>query len=98
MVRQPACDIAGARRAFRGADAKNCQGVQLLRDNNGCLAGYLVEHEYLGSETVDVRVGQGYEIDRPSQLYLRAARDGDAIDVNVGGKVRVVADGTLRLE
>ena len=28
----------------------------------GCLAGYLVEHGYLGAKPVDVRVEQGYEI------------------------------------
>jgi len=39
---------------------------------NGCLAGYLVEHRYFGTDSIDVRVEQGYEIDRPSLLYLQA--------------------------
>jgi trans-2,3-dihydro-3-hydroxyanthranilate isomerase len=61
----------------------------------GCLAAYLLEHGYLGTDFVDVRVEQGYEIDRPSLLYLRAERDGDEIIVNVGGKVQMVARGEL---
>jgi trans-2,3-dihydro-3-hydroxyanthranilate isomerase len=61
----------------------------------GCLAAYLLEHSYLGTDTVDVRVEQGYEIDRPSLLYLQAARDKDEMRVDVGGKVQMVARGVL---
>lgn len=60
---------------------------------NGCLAAYLVAHQYFGSSSVDVRVGQGYEIARPSQLYLRATRSGETWEINVGGKVGLVAEG-----
>ena len=61
----------------------------------GCLAAYLLEHSYLGPDPVDARVEQGYEIGRPSLLYLQAARDGDEIRVDVGGKVQMVARGEL---
>ncbi len=61
----------------------------------GCLAGYLVEHRYFGTDSVEVRVEQGYEIGRPSLLYLRAGREGDTINVSVGGKVQMVARGEL---
>ncbi len=61
----------------------------------GCLAGYLVEHRYFGADAVDVRVEQGYEIQRPSLLYLRAEREGGGINVSVGGKVQLVARGEL---
>ena len=61
----------------------------------GCLAGYLVEHRYFGTDSVEVRVEQGYEIQRPSLLYLQAKRDGDEIRVSVGGKVQMVARGEL---
>lgn len=61
----------------------------------GCLAAYLLEHSYLGTDPVDVRVEQGYEIGRPSLLYLRAIRDRDEIKVDVGGKVQMVARGEL---
>jgi len=61
----------------------------------GCLAAYLLEYSYLGTDAVDVRVEQGYEIGRPSLLYLQAERDGEKIIVNVGGKVQMVARGEL---
>ena len=61
----------------------------------GCLAGYLVEHRYFGADAVEMRVEQGYEIGRPSLLYLRAEREGEAINISVGGKVQLVARGEL---
>jgi len=61
----------------------------------GCLAGYLVEHRYFGADAVEVRVEQGYEIGRPSLLYLRAERADNEINVSVGGKVQMVAKGEL---
>ena len=61
----------------------------------GCLAGYLVEHRYLGADSIDVRVEQGYEIRRPSLLYLRAAKEEEQTNVDVGGKVQMVARGEL---
>jgi trans-2,3-dihydro-3-hydroxyanthranilate isomerase len=61
----------------------------------GCLAGYLVEHRLFGADAVKVRVEQGYEIHRPSLLYLQAEREGETINVFVGGKVQVVARGEL---
>jgi trans-2,3-dihydro-3-hydroxyanthranilate isomerase len=61
----------------------------------GCLAAYLLEHNYLGTDPVDVRVEQGHEIGRPSLLYLQAAKDVDEIRVDVGGKVQMVARGEL---
>jgi trans-2,3-dihydro-3-hydroxyanthranilate isomerase len=62
---------------------------------NGCFAGYLAQHSYLGEAPVDVRVEQGYEIGRPSLLWLKAQQVGEAIEVQVGGKVVLVAKGEL---
>jgi trans-2,3-dihydro-3-hydroxyanthranilate isomerase len=62
---------------------------------NGCLAGYLVKHIYFNSESIDVRVEQGAEVNRPSILYLKAKRKENEIEVNVGGKVAYVAKGHL---
>jgi trans-2,3-dihydro-3-hydroxyanthranilate isomerase len=61
----------------------------------GCLAGYLVKTGYLGTDTIDLRAEQGYEIGRPSLLYLRAEQKEGKIDVRVGGKVVMVAEGKL---
>jgi len=62
---------------------------------NGCLAGYLVRHNYYGSDHINIRVEQGYEIQRPSLLFLEAERNGEKIDVYVGGNVVEIANGIL---
>jgi trans-2,3-dihydro-3-hydroxyanthranilate isomerase len=62
---------------------------------NGCLAGWLVKNRYFKSDSIDIKVEQGYEIDRPSLLYLKASEEDGKIDVNVGGKVIMVAKGEL---
>ena len=60
---------------------------------NGCLAAYLIKTKYFGSDIIDIRVEQGYEIDRKSLLLLRAKRTSNGIEVNVGGRVKPVATG-----
>jgi len=60
---------------------------------NGCLAGYLTKYRYFGDDKVNVRVEQGYEIGRPSLLYLRAEDTDGNIEIHVGGKVVMVAKG-----
>jgi trans-2,3-dihydro-3-hydroxyanthranilate isomerase len=62
---------------------------------NGCLAGYLVKHRYFGCGAVDIRSEQGYEIDRPSLLFLKAEQAGEGIRISVGGRSIVVAEGNF---
>jgi trans-2,3-dihydro-3-hydroxyanthranilate isomerase len=62
---------------------------------NGCLAGYLVKHRYFGQDRIDIRVEQGYEIGRPSLLYLQAMKKRSTIEIHVGGNVIEVAKGAL---
>jgi trans-2,3-dihydro-3-hydroxyanthranilate isomerase len=62
---------------------------------NGCLAAYLVKHRYFGIYQIDLKVEQGYEIGRPSLLYLRAEKKEQEISVYVGGKVKMIAHGKL---
>jgi trans-2,3-dihydro-3-hydroxyanthranilate isomerase len=62
---------------------------------NGDLAGYIVHHMYLGKKEIDIKVGQGYEIGRPSLLMLKARKLDDSIEVEVGGGVVMVAKGEL---
>jgi len=62
---------------------------------NGCLAAYLVKHRYFGENQINIRVEQGYEIGRPSLLLLKAQDKKQKIDVNVGGKVIMIAKGKL---
>jgi len=60
---------------------------------NGCLGGYLVKHRYFGNDYIDIRVEQGYEIGRPSLLFLKAEKKEGKIDVLVGGKAIMIAKG-----
>ncbi len=60
---------------------------------NGCLAGYLVKYRYFGKDWINIRVEQGYEIGRPSLLFLKAEDKKRKIDVFVGGKVIIIAKG-----
>ena len=60
---------------------------------NGCLAAYMVKNSYGGSPSVEAKIGQGYEIGRPSTLYLKADSTDREIIVNVGGKISEVASG-----
>lgn len=62
---------------------------------NGCLAGYLSHHRYFGTDEVNVRVEQGYEIRRHSLLLLKAENREGKTRVHVGGKVILVASGKL---
>ena len=62
---------------------------------NGCLAGYLIKHQFFKTDQINIRVEQGYEIDRPSLLLLKAERRQNKIRVLVGGKVEFIAKGKL---
>jgi trans-2,3-dihydro-3-hydroxyanthranilate isomerase len=62
---------------------------------NGCLAGYLLEHDYLDSPPMPLRVEQGHAIARPSLLWLNASKPQREISVSVGGQVILVAKGEL---
>ena len=60
---------------------------------NGCLAAYLVKNRYFGKDRIDIRVEQGYEVDRRSLLLLRAGEAPGGMEVKVGGRVQFVASG-----
>lgn len=61
----------------------------------GCLAGYLAKYRYFGAPEAECRIDQGYEIGRPSALYLRSKDHGGEIEIRVGGRVVQVAKGEL---
>lgn len=61
--------------------------------SNGCLAAYLVNYRYYDNHYINIRVEQGYEIERPSLLFLEAGKEDGIINVCVGGKVVQVAQG-----
>ena len=61
--------------------------------SNGSLAAYLLRHRTFGTSNLEVIVGQGYEMGRPSTLALRANNSESEIEVFVGGSVVHVAEG-----
>jgi trans-2,3-dihydro-3-hydroxyanthranilate isomerase len=74
----------------------DCYGIPedpATGSGNGCLAAYLVKHRYWGKSEIDIRSEQGYEINRPSLLYLKAQEINGQIDVHVGGKSITIAKG-----
>lgn len=62
---------------------------------NGCLAAYLSFHQYFGSSEIDIKVEQGIEIVRPSQLHLKAEIKKEKLQVRIGGQVVLIAKGEL---
>jgi trans-2,3-dihydro-3-hydroxyanthranilate isomerase len=54
---------------------------------NACLGAYLVRHQYVAGDRLDIRVEQGCEIGRPSLLFVRAERNATGAEVFVGGHV-----------
>lgn len=60
---------------------------------NGCLASYLVKYRYFDKSEISIRVEQGYEIKRPSLLFLKAIDENGRINVYVGGRVEKIAQG-----
>ncbi len=62
---------------------------------NACLAAYLSSEQYFGTGRVLARVQQGYEVGRPSCLYIRAEPQNGTIGVEVAGKVVLVASGEV---
>lgn len=59
----------------------------------GCLASYILKHNFLSSSAIDIEVGQGYEMGRPSSLLIQSSLKNDMYEINVGGKVVDVANG-----
>ncbi len=59
----------------------------------GCLAGYLLKTHYFNSASIDLTVGQGYEMGRPSQLRLKANKIDSNYEIKIGGRVIEIAEG-----
>ncbi len=69
----------------KGYEASHNLGVRVFADfygvpedaatgsSNGALAAYLARHKAFGAPDINVMVGQGYEMGRPSTLALRTS-------------------------
>jgi trans-2,3-dihydro-3-hydroxyanthranilate isomerase len=63
----------------------------------GCAAGWMVKHGIANSDE-QVLIRQGVEIGRPSEMYVRATRDGQLVtNVRVGGYAVEVLRGTVAI-
>jgi trans-2,3-dihydro-3-hydroxyanthranilate isomerase len=62
---------------------------------NVCLGAYLLRHSYFAGDHIDVKVEQGYEIGRPSLLFVRAAWQSGEPRVSVGGHASMTVRGEL---
>ena len=59
------------------------------------LGAYLLEHRFFPGSDLSIRIEQGYEIDRPSLVLLRARMAGQFREVSVGGNVMPIVQGEL---
>jgi trans-2,3-dihydro-3-hydroxyanthranilate isomerase len=57
----------------------------------GCLAAYLARYGMFGMGQLEMTIGQGYEIGRPSELKIKAKKNGEDYDIFLGGQVIEVA-------
>jgi trans-2,3-dihydro-3-hydroxyanthranilate isomerase len=60
-----------------------------------CLGAYLLEYNYLSTLDFSIQIEQGYEIDRPSLLFLKAKENHGIREVYVGGSVIETMRGEL---
>lgn len=60
---------------------------------NGDLAGYMLQHNYFGSQDVSYTVYQGEDMGRTSILHVHAARKDNDWTIEVGGNCYIVASG-----
>ena len=82
---------AGARMFFYGGEDPATGSAA------GCAASWMVQHGIANSDE-QVLIRQGVEIRRPSEMYVRATRDGQRVtNVRVGGYAVEVLRGTVSL-
>jgi trans-2,3-dihydro-3-hydroxyanthranilate isomerase len=61
---------------------------------NSCLLAYLLKNNYFDTKKINIKVEQGYEIYRPSLIYLEGElKENQVFELKVGGKVQKVAKG-----
>jgi len=61
---------------------------------NGCLLSYLLKFNYFNSTSLDLKVEQGFEINRPSLIFHKGERLNEMdYEIHIGGHVQVVSKG-----
>jgi len=59
----------------------------------GCLSAYLLKTGYFGNKRLELNIGQGYEIRRPSLIKISAEKNETQFEIKVGGRVTEIAAG-----
>jgi len=59
----------------------------------GCLAAYFLKTNYFELNQLSLNIGQGYEINRPSNIKINASKLADDYEINIGGNVNLIASG-----
>ena len=54
--------------------------------SNGYLTAYLLKYRFVGTEKINMRVEQGYEMKRPSLVHIRAEEIESKNNVRLGEK------------
>jgi trans-2,3-dihydro-3-hydroxyanthranilate isomerase len=62
---------------------------------SACLGFYLLHHRVFADGPLELVAEQGYEIDRPSLIHIRASHEANTPRVQVGGHIIEVARGQL---
>ncbi len=62
------------------------------------MSGWIAEHEMADTETRTFKIEQGYEMGRPSQIYLDIEKkDGAVIHAGISGSAVIISDGVLHI-
>lgn len=59
----------------------------------GCIASYLLKYNVFNQNSIDITIGQGFEINRPSEIKVKAQLKNEIYDINVGGRVKEISKG-----
>ncbi len=59
----------------------------------GCLAAYLLKNNFYRTSFISISTGQGYEINRPSDLSIQASINKNVYTIEVGGDIEMIASG-----
>ncbi|MCD4779226.1 MAG: PhzF family phenazine biosynthesis protein [Candidatus Omnitrophica bacterium] len=64
---------------------------------NAGLAAYIAQYQCFNDTKEILRVEQGYELNRPSLLYIQSKKSDGVLDIQIGGEVQLIAKGELYL-
>ncbi|MFQ5443815.1 MAG: PhzF family phenazine biosynthesis protein [Nitrospinales bacterium] len=65
----------------------------------GAIGGYLAKNKVIHEDKFgEIKIEQGFEIDRPSQIYVQVSyREGEIQSIQVGGETCLILEGVLKI-